>query len=718
MQNEELQSMTVIQLRKLAKENGVKLSAGIDKEGIIARISGAIPLGDQETTAPAPKPASAKTEDTAALPKQEIPAESEKLQEAALSADVTSVRPGAGFQPWNHPPEQGDFQPPVYRQAWQARSTLPREPIQKPAWQQPQRPVGTVNRFGPQTTLHNAPAPLESMNNEGMERMDAPSASSEQARPIPDNAPKLDGYRLGYRAAPQRTSYQNRNDYGSREQNYGGYQQGGYRQSNAGGYQQRNTYQPQGGGYQPQQGGGYQPQGGSYQPQGGGFQQQNNFPQSGYRPSTGGSYSGYQQRSFQPPATENNFNDDLYRMARDPKFAEQAEAGQTPELLQVMEGEPASGVLEILPDGYGFLRGQTLLPGKKDIYVSMAQVRRYGLRTGDSIEGKARAQRDNDKFAALLCVEKVNGRDADESGERLSFEQLVPIYPDKRIALESAENQGSMAIRLVDLIAPIGYGQRAMIVAPPESGRLVLLKEISAAIKQNDAETEMLMLLIDIAPEEVTEIRESVNAEVFATTFADAPETQTRVSETMLERAQRLVEDGRNVVILLDSLTKLTRAYQAALVQGGRPMTNTVTPAALVRPKRFFGSARNTRDAGSLTVIATIAVGTGSRVDDIVFEEFKGTANMEVFLCTYQQNDPVYPMIDLQSSGTKKDDILLTEEQKEGLRSIRKVLGSTTNGEAVVQLIDMMKKTKCNADLLNRLQDWLVLWEKSGYLKR
>ncbi|MEG0124822.1 MAG: hypothetical protein RR816_01945, partial [Clostridia bacterium] len=311
MQNEELQSMTVIQLRKLAKENGVKLSAGIDKEGIIARISGAILLNEQDAPALAPKPVSAKMEEAAALPKQEIPAESEKLQEAALSADVTSVRPGAGFQPWNHPPEQGDFQPPVYRQAWQARSTLPREPIQKPAWQQPQRPVGTVNRFGPQTTLHNAPAPLESMNNEGMERMDAPSASSEQARPIPDNAPKLDGYRLGYRAAPQRTSYQNRNDYGSREQNYGGYQQGGYRQSNAGGYQQRNTYQPQGGG----------------------FQQQNNFPQSGYRPSTGGSYSGYQQRSFQPPATENNFNDDLYRMARDPKFAEQAEAGQTPELL-------------------------------------------------------------------------------------------------------------------------------------------------------------------------------------------------------------------------------------------------------------------------------------------------------------------------------------------------------------------------------------------------
>ena len=211
---------------------------------------------------------------------------------------------------------------------------------------------------------------------------------------------------------------------------------------------------------------------------------------------------------------------------------------------------------------------------------------------------------------------------------------------------------------------------------------------------------------------------ETVPLAVFASTFADAPETQTRVSETMLERAQRLVEMGRNVVILLDSLTKLTRAYQAVLSQGGRPMTNTVTPAALVRPKRFFGAARNTRDAGSLTVIATIAVETGSRVDDIIFEEFKGTANMELVLCTAQHNDPVHPMINLQLSGTKKDDMLLTDDQKAGLRSIRRVLASATNGEAVVQLIDMMQKTKCNADLLERLKEWLVLWEKSGYLKR
>lgn len=680
MQNEQLQAMTVVQLRKLAKESGVKLGAGIDKSGIISKLAQALG-GEAEETARAAETVELPRQEEAPEKEEAEPspsividaAEMEKLQEASVSADVTAVSPGSGFHPWNTPQESGGFRP-VYRQTWQARSTAPRDSAPKPVWQQP-RTSGTVNRFGPQTRptqyeQPRQPAEEPEIARGQQQRMEQPGISQ-------DNAPRLDGYRLGYRAAPQRTSYQNRNDYNAREQGYGGYQQRGY---------QQNGY-----GYQPR-----------------------NYQQNGYRPNP----SGYQQRGYQPQSADINYNDGLYRMPRDPQFAEQAESGQMPDVLKLAETERASGILEILPDGYGFLRGSTLLPGKKDIYVSMAQVRRYGLRTGDQVEGTARAQRDTDKFAALLTVERLNGHEAEENSERLSFEQLVPVYPDRRIVLESEEDHDNMAIRLVDLIAPIGFGQRAMIVSPPESGRLVILREMSRAIKKNDADAEVLMLLIDLAPEEVTEIRESVDAEVFASTFADAPETQTRVSETMLERAQRLVEDGRNVVILLDSLTKLTRAYQAALVQGGRPMTNTVTPAALVRPKRFFGAARNTRDAGSLTVIATIAVETGSRVDDIIFEEFKGTANMELFLCKRQPNDPVYPMLDLQQSGTKKDDMLLSEEQKEGLRSIRKVLGSTTNGEAVVQLIDMMQKTKSNADLLNRLQDWIALWEKSGYLKR
>jgi len=685
LQKSELQAMTVIQLRKLAKESGVKLGAGIDKAGIVERLLEAIPEEAQAEQ----QPASAAAEPAVSRP------DPETLHEASLSADVTSAAPGSGYRAWNNPAQQQER--PAYRQAWQARAAQqqPRDAAPKPSWQ---RTPSTANRFGPQSRqqmperdaqpdYQRPAAPVQP----DYQRPAAPQQEMQQ-RPQPqqDNAPRLDGYRLGYRAAPQRPAYQNRNDYGQRDQNYGGYQpRNNYQQNNYNnGYQSRNNYQQ------------------------GGYQQQNNYRQNNY------SNGGYQPRSYAPQqSAEQNYNDNLYRLGRDQQFTEQMEAGQLPDLMQVAPGEPASGILEILPDGYGFLRSRTLQPGRKDVYVSVAQIRRYGLRTGDCVEGQARAQRENDKYAALLTVEKVNGEEAVENAERLSFDQLVPVYPSKRIVLESPEDT-LPAIRLVDLIAPMGFGQRAMIVAPPESNRLVLLREMSRAIKRNDPEAEVLMLLIDVAPEEVTELREEADAEVFASTFADAPETQTRVSETMLERAQRLVEMNRNVVILLDSLTKLTRAYQAVLSQGGRPMTNTVTPAALVRPKRFFGAARNTREAGSLTVIATIATETGSRVDDIIYEEFKGTANMELHLCTEQMGDPVQPMIDLQLSGTKKEDMLLNAEQKEGLRAIRKVLGSTTNGEAVVQLIDLMQKTKSNADLLARLKDWLALWEKSGYLRK
>lgn len=671
LQKSELQAMTVIQLRKLAKENGVKLGAGIDKAGIVERL---LENMGEEPQAEAAEPASAQPE--------VVKPDPETLHEASLSADVTSAAPGSGYRTWNNPQQER----PAYRQAWQTRPVQNREPAPKPSWQ---RTPNMANRFGPQARQQTPERDMQPAQPE----YQRPAMQQEAAQPRPavpqqDNAPRLDGYRLGYRAAPQRQPYQNRNDYGQRDQNYGGYQpRNNYQQNNYSnsGYQPRSNYQQQGG-----------------------YQQQNN-----YRPN-----NGYQPRSYAPQqSAEQNYNDNLYRLGRDQQFAEQMEAGQLPEMMQVAESEPAGGILEILPDGYGFLRGKTLQPGRKDIYISMAQIRRYGLRTGDRVEGRARMQRENDKYAALLVVEKVNGEEAVENADRLAFDQLVPVYPSKRIVLESPEDT-LPAIRLVDLIAPIGFGQRAMIVSPPESNRLVLLREMSRAIKRNDPDAEVLMLLIDVAPEEVTEISEEADAEVFASTFADAPETQTRVSETMLERAQRLVEMNRNVVILLDSLTKLTRAYQAVLSQGGRPMTNTVTPAALVRPKRFFGAARNTREAGSLTVIATIASETGSRVDEIIFEEFKGTANMELYLCTEQPNDPVQPMINLQLSGTKKEDMLLTAEQKEGLRAIRRVLGSATNGEAVVQLIDLMQKTKSNADLLERLKEWLALWEKSGYLKK
>lgn len=719
MQTNELQAMTVLQLRKLAKDHKVKLGAGIDKEGIIQKLTDAL-NGNEVCPAVAeaePEQIQMLVTDEAAKPAEfekalneaEIVESAERAQEAEpeeepetapsgdhgantapdsckpdetalhdapLSADVTSIQPQSNYQNWSTRQDEQEGYRPVYRQAWQARSAQTRE-TPRPAWQQPPRQPGAVNRFGPQATIPAAPEPGAMQPERGTPvpayADDSAPQAMPHAAPPAASAPRLDGYRLGYRAAPQRSGYQGR-DGGS-----AGYQQSNYRQNSY-----NNNYRPNNTGYRP---GGY----GGYQPQ-----------------------TPYQSQR----GAESRYNDAPYRLERNLQFADQAESGQTPDMLQLPEGEPASGILEILPDGYGFLRSASLLPGKRDIYVSVAQIRRFDLRTGDMVEGKARAQRGNDKFAALLLVEKVNGGAAAENAERLQFDQMVPIYPNKRISLESADERGNMLIRLVDLIAPIGFGQRAMIITPAQTSGLVVLRDISRTIKENDKDAEVLMLLIDVAPEEVTEIRETANAEVFASTFADAPEMQTRVSETMLERAQRMVENGRNVVILLDSLTNLTRAYQATLSQGGRPMNNTVSPAALIKPKRFFGAARNTREGGSLTVIATISVETGSRVDDIIFEEFKSTANMELFLLNPMQGDPISPMIDLQRSGTKKDDMLLSDERKESLRSIRKVLGSTTNGEAVVQLIDMMKKTKCNEDLLSRLQDWVALWEKSGYLKR
>ena len=668
MQISDLQTMTVVQLRKLAKENGIKLHAGIDKEGIVTKIAQQLCNEDEAQT-----DQQQMVETSSAQP---------DLQgDFGLSVDVTSApRPGSygGYQPQQPERQEDDAYRPVYRQAWQARSQAQlRDAAPRPSWQTQQTHAG-ANRFGPQNrnfAQHQEEGEGYQPQRDSYSQQEAPSRMESdgyrqayrapgQDNRTPDAPQQMDGYRLGYRAAPQRNNYQNRDQgYGYRQNHYGA-NNNGYR-SNQQGY--------------------------------------------GYRPN----HYGYQQRT--PEAAG---NDSVYRMQRDPQFGAQMEAGQVPDLMQLQNAEPAQGMLEVLPDGYGFLRSDALVPGRNDVYVSVAQIRRFDLRTGDRIEGLARSRRESDKYAALLTVEKINGKEPDEKTSRPLFDQLVPIYPERRIVLESLDNPGNMVIRLVDLIAPIGFGQRAMIVTPEGSDGLGILRDISCAIKRNDKDAEVLMLLIDIAPEDVTILKESADAEVFASTFADAPEAQTRVSENMLERAMRLVENGKNVVILLDSLTKLTRAYQAAQAQNGRPVSNTVTPAALVRPKRFFGAARNTRDGGSLTVVATISTNTGSRVDDIIFEEFKGTANMELVLCPPASGDPITPMIDLQRSGTKKDEALLDDRRKEGLRSVRQVLGSTTNGEAVVQLIDMMKKTKCNEDLLTKLQEWMVLWEKSGYLKR
>ncbi len=679
MQMNELKTMTVVQLRKLAKEHKVKLGAGIDKDGIIARLSEVLVEKDSSEVAVVDaQPKTAKVAEKPVLVQEKMSDEilgmpethsiaAKDLQTTPPAADVTSI------QPMGKP----------MRQAYQAPPASPDNGA-KPAWQMPQRPVGTVNRFGPQNVGSQDPYARTSQ------------PATQQQQPVQEGNAKLDGYRLGYRA--QQRPYQNRNN----DNGYGG----GYQRNNNNrpdyGYQQRN-YQPQ-----QQTSRNYQQPNNYHNQQNNGYQQQNpTFQQA----------NNYRPAPYQPPVSANE-SDRFYQMSRDAQFAQSVQNNTMPDMLTLADTQDVSGVLEILADGYGFLRGKTLLQGRNDTYVSTAQIRRYDLRTGDYVAGKARTQRENDKYVALLVVESINGVPVEENQQRLYFDELIPIYPQKRIVLEAENNEEQLAIRLVDLISPIGFGQRAMIVSPPDAPRLDLLCDMSNAIKRNDEEAEVLMLLIDIAPEEATEIKEKSNAEVFASTFTEPPENHARVSETMLERAERLVEAGRNVVILLDSLTKLSRAYHAVASQNGRPMNNTVPATALVKPKKFFGSACNTRDGGSLTVIATISVETGSRVDEIIFEEFKNTANMELVLLKPQANDPMQPMIDLRASGTKKGDMLLSQEQLEGLQSIRKVLASATNGEAVVQLIDMMQKTKCNADLLARLQDWILMWEKSGYLQK
>ena len=632
MQISELQSMTVIQLRKIARESGIKLSAGIDKEGIVERISAALPLETAVDT----------------TPKETMPkAVEEKLQGTPLSADVTSVEPRSeGVSAWQARQASNPGQS-VYKQAWQARQNTfasSRQPAQKSAWGQQQRPVvSTQSRFGPRVNyIQNPVAGTELASGE---------ETKQDAQDL-ENLPKLDGYKLGYRAAPQKPAY-HRSEHHA-------------------------VYRPE---------------------------------------------NSQRQQNYMPPPTFHSgsvyVNDALYKPTRDPAFAEPYVKGEPlPDLLVAENGEPASGVLEILPDGYGFLRQKTLMPGKKDIYVSIAQIRRYNLRTGDYVVGLSRPKEENDRFAALLFVEKINGVEAAAKKQRLTFESLTPIYPDKRIMLENGQNDKRKAIRLVDLIAPIGFGQRGMVIAPPNSGQLDMLCEIGKAMKESNPDIYLMVLMVDTAVEEVTQMREALDAEVFAATFGETPESQTRVSETMLERAERLVEDGKDVVILLDSLTKLTRAYQFASGQGNRPISNTVTPSALAKPKSFFSTARNTREAGSLTIIATIAVETGSRVDDIIFEEFKGSANMELRLCEPSPDEPLTPMIDLQRSFTKKEDMLLDEDAQESLFAIRTMLSRNANQDAVVQIVEMMEKTKCNADFFIRLKEWVALWEKSGLLRR
>ncbi|MBO7663457.1 MAG: transcription termination factor Rho [Clostridia bacterium] len=382
------------------------------------------------------------------------------------------------------------------------------------------------------------------------------------------------------------------------------------------------------------------------------------------------------------------------------------------DLLASGEYEEGSGVLELHPDGYGFLRAASFLPSSKDVYVSMAQIRRFGLRTGDLVEGKIRPQREGDKYAALLYITTVNGVPEESSFTRPVFDEMTPVYPTKRISLESADGHSQVDMRLVDLIAPLGFGQRALILAPPETGKTDIMCGFARVICQNYPDVQVLMLLIDVTPEDATLIRDSVPCQVLSSTFDQAPEAHLRLSEIVLERAMRLVEQKKDVVLLVDSLTRLAKIYTTAAAQQGRSLPGMVNPASLFRAKRLFGAARSCKEGGSLTVIAAMDIQTGSKVDDSVVEEFKGTANMELTLDQTVARAGVRPAINLQHSFTKNADILLSDSQKEGLSMIRTMLSTATSAVAIPQLISMMDKADTNADLLIKIKDWMALMNR------
>ncbi|CCO08412.1 transcription termination factor Rho [Desulforamulus hydrothermalis] len=368
----------------------------------------------------------------------------------------------------------------------------------------------------------------------------------------------------------------------------------------------------------------------------------------------------------------------------------------------------AGGVLEILPDGYGFLRPSTYVPSNDDIYVSVSQIRRFDLRTGDLVYGQVRKPKDNERYYGLLRVEQVNGGRPELAAERMHFAGLTPLYPQARIRLENSPDR--ISTRVIDLIAPIGKGQRGLIVAPPKAGKTILIKEIANSVTVNHPEIELFILLIDERPEEVTDIERSVKAEVISSTFDEPPENHVKASEMVLERAKRLVESGRHVMILLDSITRLARAHNLIIPPSGRTLSGGVDPAALHKPKRFFGAARNVEEGGSLTILATALVETGSRMDDVIFEEFKGTGNMELILDRRLADRRLFPAIDIQRSGTRREDLLLTKEELEYVWSLRKAIAGMSPLEALENLLERIKNSKSNQEILgdfkpkNRLQ--------------
>lgn len=643
MSSLELSSMTVIELRKLAKEKHVRLGAGLSKDGIIQKLTAAL-AGEsteeateqvvEETPAAAPeteaKEPAAQEEETPAVQtaqqtSQEAPAREERAASAHFKAAWHNPSPRYSAKP--------AYQAPAYssRPAWQARSaSAPRTTANTDTVRMnTTRPTNYAPRFGPDAV---DPAPAPSVQR-----------GTEEYRSFREQPRNFGGFQ------------ENRSIYGERswsEQQRPSFQEGGYVASSYG------TNAPAGYG-----------------------------PRASYtsRRADTGYYN--QELGTSNPAV--------------------------PEMLAAGECGDGQGILEIHPDGYGFLRPENFLPSSKDIYVSMAQIRRFGLRTGDLVVGKTRPQREGDKYAAMLYITAVNGCVPDELGQRPAFEDLTPVYPSRRIDLESHNGKGSDAMRIADLIAPIGFGQRGLLLCPPDTGKTQILQDFANVVTENYPQVTVLVLLIDECPEDVTLFREQVKCEVVASTFDQAPENHLRLADMVLERAQRLVEQKQDVVVVVDSLTRLAKVYTTTAAQQGRNMPGMVNPSSLFRAKKLFGTARCVKEGGSLTILGAMNVDNGSKVDDTVVEEFKGTANMELVLDQEVAKAGVSPAINLKKSGTKRADLLMTPAEMQGLQAIRSILSSTPSAAAIPHLLNMMDKASGNDELLAKIQEWVALMEKN-----
>ena len=617
----ELQSMTVIQLRKIARENNVILGAGIDKSTIVEKLAAALALSPeieaQQTFLDLPGLAvsegSSVEEETPAVHSVHMDTpEAEAFPAAESAAPLKSEPAEPRFQAaWHSADSPNNLNAAshasysstgINRPAWQKTtpSGRPMTPEQRP---QPLRSHSFGPRFGPGPSVRSETSASE---------VTAPPAPS----PLPD-------HRVGFTGA------------------------------------------------------------GAFGPRAAG-PEQNTPPVS----APGSS-----------PAPE------LFPPLMDPPSA----SPTLEELLSTGDFEENGGVLELHPDGYGFLRATNFLPSSRDIYVSMAQIRRFSLRTGDLIQGKIRPQREGDKYAALLYIDTVNGVPESEAVNRPLFDELTAVYPFSRMSLEAKEGPSLPNMRLIDLIAPLGFGQRGLLLCPPDTGKRELLRDYANTITANYPEVTVLTLLIDTNPEDATAFRDSVSCPVLASYFDQAPEAHLRLTEMVVERAMRLVEQKKDVVVLADSLTRLAKIYTTNAAQQGRSLPGMVNPSSLLRAKRLFGSARCMKEGGSLTVIAVMDINTGNKVDDSIVEEFKGSANMELTLDQSVARAGVFPAINLQHSYTKNSDLLLNEQQKEGLSLIRQMLGTTSSATAIPQLLSMMEKTSTNSELLLKMKDWFAL---------